>query len=137
MHVVSHVPKSLSDNQTGATHATWILYGKKKIKLKITLISTRICYRSILSNVLMNSGKCITGKRLNLVQCASQPVLEEMNVYNFGRIIAYLPFVYRLGYSCDEETIQEAVRRTVEAFRLIDLKKYKVKPSWFNFKHTA
>ena len=62
-----------------------------------------------------------------------QPVFEEMNVNNFGRIIAYLAFVYRLSDSCDEETIQEAVRRTVEAFRLIDLEKYKVKPSWFNW----
>ena len=50
-----------------------------------------------------------------------QPVFEEMNVNNFGRIIAYLAFVYRLTDSCDEETIQEAVRRNVEAFRLIDL----------------
>ena len=58
-----------------------------------------------------------------------QPVFEEMNVYNFGRIIAYLTFVYRLSDSCDEETIQETVRRTVEAFRLVNLQKYKVKPS--------
>ena len=50
-----------------------------------------------------------------------QPVFEEMNVNNFSRIIAYLAFVYRLSDSCDEETIQEAVRRTVEAFRLVDL----------------
>ena len=62
-----------------------------------------------------------------------QPVFEEMNVNNFGRIIAYLTFVYRLSDSCDEETIQEAVRRTVEAFRHIDLERYNVKPSWFNW----
>ena len=60
-----------------------------------------------------------------------QSVFEEMHVNNFGRIIACLAFVYRLSDSCDEETIQEAVR-TVEAFKLIDLEKYKVKPSWFN-----
>ena len=56
-----------------------------------------------------------------------------MNVNNFGRIIAYLPYVYRLSDSCDEETIQEAVRRTVEAFRLIDLERYNIEPSWFNW----
>ena len=49
-----------------------------------------------------------------------QPVFEEMNVNNFGRIIAYLALVYRLSDFCDEETIQETVRRTVEAFRLVD-----------------
>ena len=57
-----------------------------------------------------------------------QPVFEEMHVNNFGGIVTHLAFVYRLSDSCDEETIQEAVR-TVEAFSLIDLKKYKVKPS--------
>ena len=62
-----------------------------------------------------------------------QPVFEEMNVNNFGRIIAYLTFVYRLSEFCDEETVQKAVRRTVEAFKLIDLGKYKVKPFWFNW----
>ena len=56
-----------------------------------------------------------------------------MNVKNFGRIIAYRAFLYRLSDSCDEETIQQAVRRTVEAFTLVDLEKYKVKPSWFNW----
>ena len=52
-----------------------------------------------------------------------QPFFEEMNVSNFGRIIAYLAFVYRLSDSCDEETTQEGVRRTVESFRLVDLEK--------------
>ena len=54
-----------------------------------------------------------------------QPVVEEMHVNNFNRLFAYLAFVYRLNDSCEEETIQEAVRRTVEAFRLVDLEKYK------------
>ena len=62
-----------------------------------------------------------------------QPVFEEMSVNNFARIIAYLAFVCWLSDSCDEETIQEAVRRTIEAFRLIDLEKYKVKTSRFNW----
>ena len=62
-----------------------------------------------------------------------QSVFEEMHVNNFGRIITYLKLVYRLNDSCDEETIQEAVRRTVEALKLIDLEKYKVKPFLFNW----
>ena len=33
-----------------------------------------------------------------------QPVFEEMHVNNFGRIIAYFAFVYRLSDSCDDET---------------------------------
>ena len=58
MHIVSHVPNSLWDKQERAAHASWILYGKN-LK-EITLISTKICRRSILANVLMNSGKCMT-----------------------------------------------------------------------------
>ena len=58
---------------------------------------------------------------------------DECERPNFGRIFAYLASVYRLSDSCDEERIQEAARRTVEAFRLIDLEKYKVKPCWFNW----
>ena len=58
-----------------------------------------------------------------------QAVFEEMHVNNVGRIIAYLAFEYRLSDSNDKETIQEAVRRTVETFRLVDLPKYIVKPS--------
>ena len=58
IHIVSHVPNFLWDKQARAVHAPWILYGKN-LK-EITLISTKICYRSILANVLMNSGKCMT-----------------------------------------------------------------------------
>ena len=58
MHVVSHVPNSLWDKQARAAHASWILYGKN-LK-EVTLISTKICYCSILANVLMNSGKRMT-----------------------------------------------------------------------------
>ena len=47
MHVVSYVPNSFCDKQARAAHASWILYGKN-LK-EITLISTKICYRSILS----------------------------------------------------------------------------------------
>ena len=36
---------------------SWILYGKN-LK-EIILISIKICYRSILANVLMNSGECM------------------------------------------------------------------------------
>ena len=57
LHIVSHVLNSLWDKQTRAAHASWILY-EKDLK-EITLISTMICYRSILTNVLMNSGKCM------------------------------------------------------------------------------
>ena len=57
LHIVSHVQNSLWDKQARAAHASWILY-EKDLK-EITLISTMICYRSILTNVLMNSGKCM------------------------------------------------------------------------------
>ena len=48
MHVVSYVPNFLWDKQARAAHASWILCGKN-LK-EVTLISTKICYRSILAN---------------------------------------------------------------------------------------
>ena len=58
-----------------------------------------------------------------------QPVFEEMRVNNFGRIMAHLAFVYKVRDSYYEETLREAVRRTVQNLKQIDLEKYKVK--WF------
>ena len=40
-----------------------------------------------------------------------------------------LTLVYKVADSLDEETIREAVRRTVEEFKRIDLAKYQVKSS--------
>ena len=65
MHAVSHIPNSLLDKQARAAHASWILYGKN-LK-EITLTSTKICYRSILANVLMNSRECMTAQTLNVI----------------------------------------------------------------------
>ena len=52
-------------------------------------------------------------------------IYREMHVVNFGRIIAYLAFVLRVSDFCDEHTIREAMKRTVEAFRHVDLEKHK------------
>ena len=41
--------------------------------------------------------------------------------------MAYLTLVYKFADSLDEETTREAVRRTVQNLKLIDLEKYKVK----------
>ena len=38
--------------------------------------------------------------------------------------MAYLTLVYKFADSLDEETTREAVRRTVEEFKRIDLAKY-------------
>ena len=50
-----------------------------------------------------------------------------MNVVNFGRIIAYLAFVLKVGDSCDNETVREAVQRTVGVFTHIDLARFELK----------
>ena len=42
-----------------------------------------------------------------------QPIFQEMHVNNFGRIMAYLALVYKVSDSYYEETLREAVRRTV------------------------
>ena len=70
--------------------------------------------------------------QLDILPFSLSNIYEQMNPNNFGRFIAYLTLVYKIADSLDEETTRDAVKRTVEAFKLIDLGKYKVKPSWFN-----
>ena len=53
-------------------------------------------------------------------------IYEEMSPKNFGRRMAYLTLVYKFGDSNDEEIVREAVQRTVENLKHIDLEKYKV-----------
>ena len=56
-----------------------------------------------------------------------QPIFEEMHVNNFGRIVPYLALVYKVRDSYYEETLREAVRKTVQDLKHIDLEKYTVK----------
>ena len=56
-------------------------------------------------------------------------IYAEMAPNNLGRIMAYLILVDKFANSLDEETTREAVRRTVEEFKRIDLAKYQVKSS--------
>ena len=97
--------------------------------MSLTAIRNTFAFMHVVSHVQNSLWDKQARDSLNaqLSPMCFQPVFEEMYVNNFGRIIAYLTFAYRLSDSCDEETIQEAVRRTVEAFRLIDLEKYKLK----------
>ena len=53
----------------------------------------------------------------------------EMAPNNVGRTMAYLTLVYKFVDSLDEQMTREAVRRTVEEFKRIDLAKYQVKSS--------
>ena len=53
---------------------------------------------------------------------------------NFGRLIVYLTIDYQVADSCEEEIIREAVQRTVEGFKYIDLQKYKVMNPAISFK---
>ena len=56
-------------------------------------------------------------------------IYEEMNPNNFGRIMVYLTLVYKVNDIMDEETTREAIRRTGEDFKRVDLAKYKVRSS--------
>ena len=56
-------------------------------------------------------------------------IYEEMCPNNFGRLIAYLTLVYKVHDIMDEETTREAIRRTVEDLKCIDLAKYKDRSS--------
>ena len=42
-------------------------------------------------------------------------IYAEMATNNFGRIMAYLTLVYKFADSLDEETMREAVRRTLRS----------------------
>ena len=53
-------------------------------------------------------------------------IYEEMNPSHFGRLIGYLTLVYKIANSFEEDIVGEAVQRTVEDFKHIDLEKYKV-----------
>ena len=55
--------------------------------------------------------------------------LREMAPKNIVRIMVYLTLDYKFADSLDEETSREAVRRTVEEFKRIDMAKYQVKSS--------
>ena len=68
----------------------------------------------------------IDGDNLPNSLCA---IYTEMAPNNFGRIMSYLTLVYKFADSLDEETTREAVRRTIEEFKRIDLAKYQVKSS--------
>ena len=48
-------------------------------------------------------------------------IYTEMNPNNFGRLIAYLTLVYKIADSYEEEIVREAVQRTVENLKHIDL----------------
>ena len=56
-------------------------------------------------------------------------IYAEMAPNNSGPIMVYLTLVYKFADSLDEETTREAVTRTVEEFKRIDLAKYQVKSS--------
>ena len=58
-----------------------------------------------------------------------QPVFEDIHGNNFGHIMAYFALVYKARDSYYEETQREAVTRTVQDLKHIDLEKYKVK--WY------
>ena len=48
-----------------------------------------------------------------------EQLYREINITNFGRIIAYLAYVYKQSES--EETIRHNVRRCVEECRKFDI----------------
>ena len=61
-------------------------------------------------------------------------IYEEMGPNTFGRLIAYLTFVYLVADSCEEKIMREVVQRTVEDFKYIELEKYKVMNPAIHFK---
>ena len=52
-----------------------------------------------------------------------EQLFREINITNFGRIIAYLAYVYKQSES--EETIRHNVRRCIEECRKFDIPKLK------------
>ena len=64
--------------------------------------------------------------KITYISTNSCDIYEEMSPNNFGRIMAYLVFVYKVRDSNEKETLRKAVRKTVEDLKHIDLEKYKV-----------
>ena len=54
-------------------------------------------------------------------------IYTEMNPNNFGRIIVYLTLVYKIVDFLEVEIVREAVRKTIQDLKHIDLEKYKVR----------
>ena len=54
-------------------------------------------------------------------------IYTEMNPNNFGRIIAYLTLVYKIVDFLEAEIVREAVQRTIQDLKHIDLEKCKVR----------
>ena len=64
--------------------------------------------------------------QMDILPFSLSNIYEQMNPNNFGRLIAYLTLVYKIADSFEEDIVREAVQRTVEDFKHIDLEKYKV-----------
>ena len=56
-------------------------------------------------------------------------IYKEINPNNLGGVMIYLTLVYKVHDIMDEETTRDAIRRTVENFKRIDLAIYKVRSS--------
>ena len=85
-------------------------------------------------NACLREHEDIYGAFINQLDKDNLPIslydiYKQMNPNNFGRIIVYLTLVYKVHDIMDEETIREAIRRTVEDFKRIDLAKYKIRGS--------
>ena len=85
-------------------------------------------------NACLREHEDIYGAFINQLDKDNLPIslydiYKEMNPNNFGRIIVYLTLVYKVHDIMDEETTREAIRRTVEDFKRIDLAKYKIRGS--------
>ena len=83
-------------------------------------------------NICLREHEEIYGTVINRIDKDNLPmnlshIYTWMNPNNFGRIMAYLTLVYKIVDFLEEETLREAVRKTVQDLKHIDLEKYKVR----------
>jgi hypothetical protein len=57
-------------------------------------------------------------------------IYQELEPSNFGRIMAYLTFVFKVSDFCDPKIEQEAVRICVWELKQVNIASFEIRQSW-------
>ena len=126
-HCVTHTELIMGEAGKNSACAMDMIFDELKsnnIEIDIETLSFHIntCLREH-GEIYQTAINRIDRDNISMILC---DIYEDMNPNNFGRLIAYLTLVYKIGDSYEEEIVREAVQRTVENLKHIDLEKYKV-----------
>ena len=57
-------------------------------------------------------------------------IYQELELSNFGRIMAYLTLVFKVSDFCEPKIVQEAVKICVWELKQVDIASFGIKQSW-------